>query len=233
MALVSSLVVKTRTLSVLTLAPIGELKSLMVWIQVQKRFMHHYNPQYFLWSWPLWCARSSWNRLNCPWWACSYSSLAKFGKFPYAIHLVAEVLESNGSSSQLLFCRNCPRPMVVCQIKALAGIAMGLISDDITVLTDIKLKTTLEMDFKVTVLVTVLQPFKWISRFKGTAEILTDPCPSQESAFWNPWCDWSSHSSSSRWLAAKSESPSRLMNKIKIVISEWRNHRQDYRRNRR
>ena len=76
-------------------------------------------------------------------------------EFPYAIRLVAEVLESNGSSSQASICGELlPLWLVVCQSKApVAGIAMGLISDgnNYTVLTDIQgLEDHFgDMDFKV------------------------------------------------------------------------------------
>jgi len=75
--------------------------------------------------------------------------------FPYAIRLVAEVLESNGSSSQASICAGTLALMAGgVPIKApVAGIAMGLISDgtNYTVLTDIQgLEDHFgDMDFKV------------------------------------------------------------------------------------
>ena len=74
---------------------------------------------------------------------------------PYAIRLVAEVLESNGSSSQASICAGTLALMAGgVPIKApVAGIAMGLISDgtNYTVLTDIQgLEDHFgDMDFKV------------------------------------------------------------------------------------
>ena len=75
--------------------------------------------------------------------------------FPYTIRLVAEVLESNGSSSQASVCAGTLALMDAgVPIKApVAGIAMGLVSDgeNYTILTDIQgLEDHLgDMDFKV------------------------------------------------------------------------------------
>lgn len=75
--------------------------------------------------------------------------------FPYTVRVVAEVLESNGSSSQATVCSTSMSLMQagVPIKKAVAGIAMGLIADekDYTILTDIQgLEDHLgDMDFKV------------------------------------------------------------------------------------
>lgn len=75
--------------------------------------------------------------------------------FPYTIRLVAEVLESNGSSSQASICAGTLALMAAgVPIKApVAGIAMGLVKDgqDHTILTDIQgMEDHLgDMDFKV------------------------------------------------------------------------------------
>lgn len=75
--------------------------------------------------------------------------------FPYAIRVVSEVLESNGSSSQASICGSTMALMDAgVPIKApVAGIAMGLVKegDDVAVLTDIQgLEDHLgDMDFKV------------------------------------------------------------------------------------
>ena len=75
--------------------------------------------------------------------------------FPYTIRLVAEVLESNGSSSQASICAGTLALMDAgVPIKApVAGIAMGLVSDgeNYTILTDIQgLEDHLgDTDFKV------------------------------------------------------------------------------------
>ncbi len=76
-------------------------------------------------------------------------------EFPYTIRVVAEVLESNGSSSQATVCSTSMSLMQagVPIKKPVAGIAMGLIADenDYTILTDIQgLEDHLgDMDFKV------------------------------------------------------------------------------------
>ncbi len=75
--------------------------------------------------------------------------------FPYAIRVVSEILESNGSTSQASICAGCMSLMAAgVPLKApVAGIAMGLISDgeNYQVLTDIQgLEDHLgDMDFKV------------------------------------------------------------------------------------
>jgi len=75
--------------------------------------------------------------------------------FPYAIRVVSEVLESNGSSSQASICGSTMALMDAgVPIKApVAGIAMGLVKEgrDVAVLTDIQgLEDHLgDMDFKV------------------------------------------------------------------------------------
>ncbi len=76
-------------------------------------------------------------------------------EFPYTVRVVAEVLESNGSSSQATVCSTSMSLMQagVPLKKPVAGIAMGLIADenDYTILTDIQgLEDHLgDMDFKV------------------------------------------------------------------------------------
>ncbi len=76
-------------------------------------------------------------------------------EFPYTVRVVAEVLESNGSSSQATVCSTSMSLMQagVPIKKPVAGIAMGLIADenDYTILTDIQgLEDHLgDMDFKV------------------------------------------------------------------------------------
>ena len=80
-------------------------------------------------------------------------------EFPYTVRVVSEVLESNGSSSQASICAGCMSLMTAgVPIKApVAGIAMGLITEDgtcdsnYTILTDIQgLEDHMgDMDFKV------------------------------------------------------------------------------------
>ena len=83
--------------------------------------------------------------------------LPSVDEFPYTIRTVADVMESNGSSSQASICAGTMSLMAAgVPIKApVAGIAMGLIMDDnsgkYTVLTDIQgMEDALgDMDFKV------------------------------------------------------------------------------------
>ena len=76
-------------------------------------------------------------------------------EFPYAIRVVSEVLESNGSSSQATICAGSMALMAAgVPVKAqVAGIAMGLVKeeDNYTILTDIQgLEDHFgDMDFKV------------------------------------------------------------------------------------
>lgn len=82
--------------------------------------------------------------------------MPKYEEFPYAVRVVSEILESNGSSSQATVCAG---SMALMQAgvplkKQVAGIAMGLIGDEdgsYTILTDIQgLEDHLgDMDFKV------------------------------------------------------------------------------------
>ena len=102
-------------------------------------------------------------------------------EFPYAIRLVAEVLESNGSSSQASICAGTLALMAGgVPIKApVAGIAMGLISDgnNYTVLTDIQgLEDHFgDMDFKVAGTRDGITALQMDIKIQGiTAEILTE-----------------------------------------------------------
>ena len=76
-------------------------------------------------------------------------------EFPYAIRVVSEVLESNGSSSMGSVCGSTLALMDAgVPIKApVSGVAMGLVTkdDDFTILTDIQgMEDALgDMDFKV------------------------------------------------------------------------------------
>lgn len=149
---------QTQALSVLTLAPMGETQIVDgLDPEYKKRFLHHYNfPQYSV---------SETGRYGAPGrreighGALGERALAQvlpsLEEFPYAIRLVAEVLESNGSSSQASICAGTLALMAGgVPIKApVAGIAMGLISDgsNYTILTDIQgLEDHFgDMDFKV------------------------------------------------------------------------------------
>ena len=125
--------------------------------EYKKRFLHHYNfPQYSVGETGRYGAPG---RREIGHGALGERALAQVlpsvEEFPYAIRLVAEVLESNGSSSQASICAGTLALMAGgVPIKApVAGIAMGLISDgtNYTVLTDIQgLEDHFgDMDFKV------------------------------------------------------------------------------------
>ena len=149
---------QTQALSVLTLAPMGETQVVDgLDPEYKKRFLHHYNfPQYSVGETGRYGAPG---RREIGHGALGERALAQvlpsLEEFPYAIRLVAEVLESNGSSSQASICAGTLALMAGgVPIKApVAGIAMGLISDgsNYTILTDIQgLEDHFgDMDFKV------------------------------------------------------------------------------------
>ncbi len=149
---------QTQALSVLTFAPMGETQIVDgLDSEYKKRFLHHYNfPQYSVGETGRYGAPG---RREIGHGALGERALAQvlpsLEEFPYAIRLVAEVLESNGSSSQASICAGTLALMAGgVPIKApVAGIAMGLISDgsNYTILTDIQgLEDHFgDMDFKV------------------------------------------------------------------------------------
>lgn len=149
---------QTQALSVLTLAPMSDTQLVDgLDPEYKKRFLHHYNfPQYSVGETGRYGAPG---RREIGHGALGERALARVlpsvEEFPYAIRLVAEVLESNGSSSQASICAGTLALMAGgVPIKApVAGIAMGLISDgtNYTVLTDIQgLEDHFgDMDFKV------------------------------------------------------------------------------------
>lgn len=149
---------QTQALSACTLAPLGEHQVIDgLGVQESKCFIHHYNfPQFSVGS----VGRAgSPGRREIGHGALGERALAQVipseKDFPYTIRLVAEVLESNGSSSQASICAGTLALMDAgVPIKApVAGIAMGLVSDgeNYTILTDIQgLEDHLgDMDFKV------------------------------------------------------------------------------------
>lgn len=149
---------QTQALSACTLAPLGEHQIIDgLGVEVSKRFIHHYNfPQFSVGS----TGRAgSPGRREIGHGALGERALAQVipseEEFPYTIRLVAEVLESNGSSSQASICAGTLALMDAgVPIKApVTGIAMGLVSDgeNYTILTDIQgLEDHLgDMDFKV------------------------------------------------------------------------------------
>ncbi|MEO1783120.1 MULTISPECIES: polyribonucleotide nucleotidyltransferase [Enterococcus] len=149
---------QTQALSACTLAPLGEHQIIDgLGVEDSKRFIHHYNfPQFSVGS----TGRAgSPGRREIGHGALGERALFQVipdeTEFPYTIRLVAEVLESNGSSSQASICAGTLALMDAgVPIKApVAGIAMGLVSDgeNYTILTDIQgLEDHLgDMDFKV------------------------------------------------------------------------------------
>lgn len=149
---------QTQALSIATLAPLGEHQIIDgLGVEESKRFIHHYNfPQFSVGS----TGRAgSPGRREIGHGALGeralYQVIPDETVFPYTIRLVAEVLESNGSSSQASICAGTLALMDAgVPIKApVAGIAMGLVSDgeNYTILTDIQgLEDHLgDMDFKV------------------------------------------------------------------------------------
>ena len=149
---------QTQALSVLTLAPMSDTQLVDgLDPESKKRFLPHYTfPQYSVGETGRYGAPG---RREIGHGALGERALAQVlpsvEEFPYAIRLVAEVLESNGSSSQASICAGTLALMAGgVPIKApVAGIAMGLISDgtNYTVLTDIQgLEDHFgDMDFKV------------------------------------------------------------------------------------
>ena len=149
---------QTQALSICTLGALGDVQILDgLGTEESKRFMHHYNFPHFSVgeTGPL---RGPGRR------EIGHGALGERAlfpiipdekDFPYTIRLVAEVLESNGSTSQASICAGTLAMMDAgVPIKApVAGIAMGLIKsgDYYTILTDIQgMEDHLgDMDFKV------------------------------------------------------------------------------------
>ena len=225
---------QTQALSILTLAPMGETQIIDgLDPEYKKRFMHHYNfPQYSVEETGRYGAPG---RREIGHGALGERALAQvlpsLEEFPYAIRLVAEVLESNGSSSQASICAGTLALMAGgVPIKApVAGIAMGLISDgnNYTVLTDIQgLEDHFgDMDFKVAGTRDGITALQMDIKIQGiTAEILTEALAQAKKArFWNPWCDRSNHSRSRPELAPTAPKIDTIkidVDKIKIVIGK-------------
>ena len=151
---------ETQVLSTTTLGALNDNQIIDdLTVVDSKRFMHHYN-------FPPYCVGET-GRLGNPGrreighGALGERALAQVlpsvDEFPYTIRTVADVMESNGSSSQASICAGTMSLMAAgVPIKApVAGIAMGLIMDDnsgkYTVLTDIQGMEDHfgDMDFKV------------------------------------------------------------------------------------
>ncbi len=151
---------ETQVLSVTTLGPMNDNQIIDDVTEVEtKRFMHHYNfPPYSVGETG---RMGSPGRREIGHGALGERALSQvlpsIEEFPYTIRTVAEVLESNGSSSQASICAGTMSLMAAgVPIKApVAGIAMGLIMDEsnskYTVLTDIQGMEDHfgDMDFKV------------------------------------------------------------------------------------
>ncbi|MFV0255604.1 MAG: polyribonucleotide nucleotidyltransferase [Erysipelotrichaceae bacterium] len=149
---------ETQVLSVCTLGAVGDNQIIDDLTEVEsKRFMHHYNfPPYSVGEVR---RMGSPGRREIGHGALGEKALLQVlpsqDDFPYAIRLVAEVLESNGSSSQASICAGSMALMASgVPIKApVAGIAMGLVTydDHYTVLSDIQGMEDHfgDMDFKV------------------------------------------------------------------------------------
>ncbi len=150
---------QTQVLSICTLGMLNEWQRLDTIEPVDgKRYMHHYN-------FPPYCTGEA-GRMGAPKRReVGHGALAERAlkpvlpsedEFPYAIRVVSEVLESNGSSSMASTCGSTLALMDAgVPIKApVSGIAMGLIKegDDVVILSDIQgIEDFLgDMDFKVT-----------------------------------------------------------------------------------
>ena len=150
---------QTQVLSVATLGMLSEWQRLDTIDPAEgKRYMHHYN-------FPPYCTGEV-GRMGAPKRReLGHGALAgralepvlpNEDEFPYAIRVVSEVLESNGSSSMASTCGSTLALMDagVPIKRPVSGVAMGLIKegDDVVILTDIQgLEDFLgDMDFKVT-----------------------------------------------------------------------------------
>ena len=149
---------QTQALTITTLAPMSETQIIDDLTQeTEKRYIHQYNfPSYSVGETK--SSRGPGRR------EIGHGALAERAlipviptveEFPYAIRVVSEILESNGSSSQASVCGSTMALMNAgVPIKApVAGIAMGLVNEGehFTVLTDIQgMEDALgDMDFKV------------------------------------------------------------------------------------
>ncbi|MCZ8539584.1 polyribonucleotide nucleotidyltransferase [Paenisporosarcina quisquiliarum] len=149
---------QTQALSICTLGPLGDVQIIDgIGLEETKRFMHHYNfPQFSVGeTGPI---RAP-GRREIGHGALGERALEAVipdeADFPYTLRLVAEVLESNGSTSQASICASTLAMMDAgVPLKApVAGIAMGLVKkgEHYTILTDIQgMEDHLgDMDFKV------------------------------------------------------------------------------------
>ena len=149
---------QTQAMSICTLGALGDVQIIDgLGIEDTKRFMHHYN-------FPLFSVGETGFLRGPGRREIGHGALGERAleavipnekEFPYTIRLVAEVLESNGSTSQASICASTLAMMDAgVPLKApVAGIAMGLVKkgDNYTVLSDIQgMEDHLgDMDFKV------------------------------------------------------------------------------------
>ena len=151
---------QTQSLGIVTLGSLNEFQVIDgLGVEEGKRFMFHYNfPAFSVGEVGRY---GSPGRREIGHGALAERALAQVipseDEFPYTIRVVSEILESNGSSSQASICSGTMALMAAgVPIKApVAGIAMGLISDEetgkYTILTDIQGMEDHygDMDFKV------------------------------------------------------------------------------------
>ncbi len=203
---------ETQVLSTTTLGALNDNQIIDdLTVVDSKRFMHHYN-------FPPYCVGET-GRMGNPGrreighGALGERALAQVlpsvDEFPYTIRTVADVMESNGSSSQASICAGTMSLMAAgVPIKApVAGIAMGLVMDDnsgkYTVLTDIQGMedhfgdmdfkvagtkngiTALQMDIKVTGITKNIFEEALAQAHKARLEILDNmlaciPCPREQ-----------------------------------------------------
>ena len=175
---------ETQVLSVCTLGAVNDNQIVDDLTEIEtKRFMHHYNfPPYSV---------GEVGRMGAPGrreighGALGEKALSQvlpsLEEFPYTIRVVAEVLESNGSSSQASICAGTMALMAAgVPIKApVAGIAMGLVKEKehYTILTDIQGMEDHygDMDFKVAGTKNGITALQMDIKIDGiTREILTE-----------------------------------------------------------
>ena len=175
---------QTQALSIATLGMLMEAQRLdNIDPETEKRYMHHYN-------FPPYCTGEC-GRMGAPKRReIGHGALAERAlipvlpseeEFPYAIRVVSEVLESNGSSSMASTCGSTLALMDAgVPIKApVSGVAMGLIKEDdgVVILTDIQgLEDFLgDMDFKVCGTEKGITALQMDNKAKGlSVEILSD-----------------------------------------------------------
>lgn len=165
---------QTQVLSVLSLGMLNEGQRLDTIEPTEgKRYMHHYNfppcshrRVVAAWAAPARSVTAIWPSALC-------SRCSRRERVPYAIRVVSEVMESNGSSSMASTCGSTLALMDggVPIKRPVSGIAMGLIQEEgkTVVLSDIQgLEDFLgDMDFKVTGTTEGITARRWTNRATG------------------------------------------------------------------